>query len=91
MCSKSRRMLLFAFTLVLIVVSQLPVGGPSFLYAQSAGEGAGNASQPNPELCTRCYLQLQKDNRECESLKGQDWQICRDAASAAYRQCSQGC
>lgn len=50
-----------------------------------------SAGEPNPERCSRCYETLQKDNRDCESLQGQDWKICREAAAAAYRNCSKGC
>lgn len=51
----------------------------------------GTSAQPNPEICTQCYEKLQKDYRDCETLKGQDWAICREAATTAYRSCSQGC
>jgi streptogramin lyase len=99
MRTRATRIIFFALALALLVLYQVPGSKPAFLYAQNAGagtgstltEGIGSAGSPNPEVCTQCYLQLQKDNRNCESLKGQDWQICREAASTAYRQCSQGC
>lgn len=50
-----------------------------------------SGGQPSPEHCTRCYKQLQQDNGDCESLEGQDWKICREAAATAYRRCSKGC
>jgi len=85
--------------LALVAMDRVLADEPLFLTLQSAGEdaqtapggGVVDAQQPNPELCTGCYQQLQKDNRDCEPLKGQDWQVCREAASVAYRQCSQGC
>lgn len=70
-----------------------PGGGPRDGLAQSQttlSEGIGGDG-PSPEICTRCYEQLEKDNRECETLRGQDWQICREAAATAYRRCSEGC
>lgn len=66
--------------------------GKHLVQAQSTVvEGVGGSSGPNPEICSQCYEQLQKDNRECETLRGQDWQICREAAATAYRRCSVGC
>lgn len=47
--------------------------------------------QPSPEHCTRCYKKLQQDDKDCQTLKGQDWQICREAAATAYKRCSKGC
>lgn len=91
MRNRPKRLAHLAFILALFAVHQSPVGAPAILHAQSSGEGTANAPRPNAEICTQCYLQLQKDNRNCESLKGQDWQICREAASSAYRQCSRGC
>lgn len=52
---------------------------------------APGIGQPSPEHCTRCYKKLQQDNADCQTLKGQDWQICREAAATAYEQCSKGC
>lgn len=48
-------------------------------------------AQPSPEHCARCYEKLKQDNRDCQSLRGQDWTICREAAASAYRTCSKGC
>ena len=72
---------------------------PASVLAQTSGgivattpeQDTGSGAQLNPQLCTLCYQQLQKDNHDCESLKGQDWTVCREAATSAYRQCSQGC
>jgi len=72
---------------------------PASVLAQASGgivattpeQDSDGAARLNPELCTRCYEQLRKENHDCESLKGQDWTICREAATSAYRQCSQGC
>jgi hypothetical protein len=52
---------------------------------------APSGGQPSPEHCTRCYKKLQQDNEDCRTLKGQDWQICREAAATAYQRCSKGC
>ena len=85
---------------LVLAMMYLAVGdGSSTLYAQSdgekvgatIGEGAANAGRPDPALCTQCFQKLQKDNRDCETLTGQDWQIWREAAETAYRQCSHGC
>ena len=54
-------------------------------------QDAGGSEQANPQVCNFCFQQLQKDNRECEALEGQDWQICREAATTAYNRCSRGC
>ena len=72
---------------------------PAAMVAQASGDGAGavptqvsgNSERANPQICDFCFQQLQKDNRDCEALKGQDWQVCREAATTAYNQCSQGC
>lgn len=69
---------------VLMLAPLLLAVGP----ATGSGQGA---AQPNPEICARCYRKLQQDNRDCQKLAGQDWQICREAAAEAYRRCSQGC
>ena len=63
----------------------------AFGLALIAIAGSGGWAQPSPEQCARCYAKLQQDNKECQSLEGQDWSICRDAAAAAYRECSRGC
>ena len=85
-----------AMALIALLVAALDArdGDAGELSAQSEStvvEGIGGSAGPNPQLCARCYEQLQKDNRDCETLRGQDWQICREAASTAYRQCSEGC
>lgn len=59
--------------------------------SESVVEGIGGDNGPNPQICARCYEQLKKDNRECESLQGQDWKICTEAAATAYRRCSERC
>ena len=79
---------------VLFFALDTPGGDAAFQLAQSQPavvEGMGGSGGPNPEVCTQCYEQLQKDNRECETLSGQDWKICREAAATAYRRCSTGC
>lgn len=50
-----------------------------------------SGGQPSPEQCTRCFEKLREDNRDCQSLQGQDWTVCREAAAEAYRRCSKGC
>jgi hypothetical protein len=88
-----------ACALTIVVDNQAFANEPTALVAQaSAGnvsatpqQGLAGRATVNPQACAQCYEQLQKDNRDCESLKGQDWQICREAAATAYRQCSQGC
>jgi hypothetical protein len=87
------------FGLMFLVCYQVFADEPPISLSQTTGEllsttlaqGAGDSIPANAEFCTHCYQQLQKDNHNCETLKGQDWQICREAASTAYRQCSQGC
>ena len=70
--------------LAVLLASVLMAAGP----VTGSGEGA---AQPSPEVCSRCYKKLQRDNRDCQKLSGQDWQICREAAAEAYRMCSGGC
>ena len=77
--------LLCALTAI-VAIHALGKEGPTRL-AQSGGTSA----RPNPEICTQCYEKLRKDYRDCETLEGQDWAICREAAITAYRRCSQGC
>jgi hypothetical protein len=91
--------LIFIFALALLVNSPAPAAEPPALVVQSdqqqegrlVSEGAAGARQPNAQFCSHCYQQLQRNNRDCESLKGQDWQVCREAANLAYRQCGQEC
>jgi hypothetical protein len=91
--------LTITFTLAVVTGHRAIAGEPVSVLAQASGgivattpeQDADGAARLNPEQCTRCYEQLQKDNDDCESLKGQDWTICREAATSAYRQCSQGC
>ena len=91
------------FLIVFVAFSLVPhrvfAGEPEAMVAQTGSENtgmmpvqdAGGSEQANPQVCSFCFQQLQKDNRECEALKGQDWQICRDAATTAYNRCSRGC
>ena len=93
-----------SFLLIVFVTFSLPMqrasgDEPAAMIAQTGGDNAatapvqdaGGSGQANPQVCSFCFQQLQKDNRECEALKGQDWQICREAATTAYNQCSRGC
>jgi len=91
--------LIFIFAMALMVNIPALAAEPPVLVVQSdqqqggrvVSEGAGGTQQPNAQFCSHCFRQLQENNRDCESLKGQDWQVCREAASVAYRQCSQRC
>ena len=91
--------LTITFTITSVMGYRAIADEPLSVLAQASGgtvattpeQDAGGAARSNPELCTRCYEQLRKNNQDCESLKGQDWTICREAATSAYRQCSQGC
>jgi len=76
------------------VALDAPGGDAGEYLAQSESivtEGMGGSDGPNPSICAQCYEQLKKDNSECETLRGQDWKFCRDAATTAYRRCSAGC
>ena len=66
------------------------VSTAAFVLVAAAAMSVGIA-QPSPEHCARCYEKLKQDNRDCQSLQGQDWTICRQAAATAYRECSRGC
>ena len=95
----SKSLLLIVFVAFSLATFRASDGEPAVVIAQTAGENsgmtpvqdAGSSEQANPQVCSFCFQQLQKDNRECEALKGQDWQICREAATAAYNRCSRGC
>ena len=79
---------------VLFVALDAPGSDAGTKLAQSQStvvEGVGGSRGPNPQICTQCFEQLKKDNHDCETLRGQDWQICREAAATAYRRCSVGC
>lgn len=89
-----------ALTLATVIIPGVRAADPTVVAVQSSrqegsgslpGQEIGDGRQANPDFCTYCYRRLQTDNRDCESLKGQDWQVCREAASTAYHQCSQGC
>lgn len=75
------------YALSFLVAFNAPGGESPSRLAQIGGASA----RPNPEVCTQCYEKLQKDYGDCETLEGQDWAICREAAITAYRRCSQGC
>lgn len=94
-----KQLALFVLASLYLAAPRAFGGESAALLAQTGGEVIDAAptqviggSQPvNAQLCTNCFQQLQKDNRDCESLEGQDWQICREAASTAYQRCSRGC
>lgn len=87
------------FALMFLIGFNVPGGEGNSLLAQTGGAmsgtgvsgGTGGSPGRNLEVCADCYRKLQKDNRDCESLQGQDWKICREAAATAYRRCSKGC
>lgn len=99
MRTSSKGFLLLVVIAISLSVHRASGGEPVAMVAQtSAGDAvvapvqeAGGSEQTNPQVCNFCFQQLQKDNRECEALEGQDWQICREAATTAYNRCSRGC